>query len=117
MLKRVLQLHKDRRSVSASSSTLGGSEGAQDEHASSSESKRPKRGSAGNLYFRSPLTRLLAMQVGRGQSASLMQQVAGAAVKEAGASNVSESVSDASSEPVLARLESHVLINLSQVST
>ena len=32
-------------------------------------------GRAGKLSFKSPLTRLMAMQVGRGASASLMQQV------------------------------------------
>ena len=104
MLKRVIRFQKNQRS--GSSSTLGGSrsEGAPDEQASSSRSKGPKRPASGKLYFGSPLTKLMAMQVGRGQSASLMQQVAAAAVQEAGYSNVSESVSDASSEPVSVRL-------------
>ena len=87
MLKRAVRLQRDRRAASASSSTLGASVEGPDE--------RPKvpRHAKGQLRFKSPLTKLLAMQVGRGQSASMMQQVAAAAVQESGCANVSESVS------------------------
>ena len=98
MLKPAVRLQRDRRAASASSSTLGAStEEGRDERPSGSGSQVPKRAASGQgkLRFKSPLTKLLATQVGRGQSASLMQQVAAAAVQESGSANVSESVSAA----------------------
>ena len=56
-----------------------------------SDSERKPRSTAFSLK-RSPITRLLAWHVGRGQSACMMQQMANAAVKESGAKHVDPSV-------------------------
>ena len=44
------------------------------------------------LSLKSPLTRLVAAQIGKGRPAYLLQQFASAAVEEAGGDNVSGSI-------------------------
>ena len=58
----------------------------------SADSKKPRIKSSAFSLKRSPLTRLLCWRVGRGQSAGMMQQIANAAVLEAGVKHVSPSI-------------------------
>ena len=57
---------------------------------SSSQSSSPRPSNAA-FSLTSPLVRELALRVGQGQPAALVQQVASAAVEEAGVQNVSGS--------------------------
>ena len=57
------------------------------------EKKSPSSSStSGGLSLSSPITRLVAEQIGKGKPAHLLQKFANAAVEEAGAHNVSTSV-------------------------
>lgn len=52
----------------------------------------PSSSSSGRLSLSSPITRILAEQIGKGKPANLLQRFASAAVEEAGAHNVSASI-------------------------
>ena len=58
---------------------------------SGSHSSASRAASSSDFSLKSPLTRELALRVGQGQPASLLQQVAQAAVKESGVDHVSKS--------------------------
>ena len=48
--------------------------------------------STGNLSLTSPITRLVAEQIGKGKPAHLLQRFASAAIEEAGSHNVTDSI-------------------------